>query len=370
MKSAVRNVCLAAGLATSALIAPPASAYDVTQIGSFYIGGTPVTLQGHPKRTVDTQSGGAPQEVDINGEFHTGQMYVQYVQLKSPAAKYPLLMWHTGGITGASWETKPDGRPGWMQYFLRRGHNVYVSDAVERGRATFSRFPEIYKSEPIFRDRKEAWEIFRIGAAGSYSADPLKRAANPGQRFPLEAFDALQMQMAPRWATNGNATQAAYNALVDKACPCIIMAHGQAGLFAFNAALANPAKVKGVIAIEPAFAPKPAVEDVARLAAIPHLFVWGDFIDTHPVWIDHVRELKAYHGLLKANHVPVEWFDLPEAGIRGNTHMIMMDNNSDLVAGRIQSWLTKKRFMRPTGPVTGANQLRVVPINRAALTRS
>jgi hypothetical protein len=38
--------------------------------------------------------------------------------------------------------------------------------------------------------------------------------------------------------------------------------------------------------------------------------------------------------------------DLPQAGIRGNTHMMMMDRNSDQVAALIQRWLEQKGLMK------------------------
>ncbi len=336
---------IAVAIAALTSLSVPASAFDVESIGSFHIGGAPVKLEGIPVRETKSASG-AIDKVDVNGDFHTGQMYVQYIKLKDSKSRYPLLMWHTGGVTGASWETKPDGKPGWMEFFLKRGHDVYVSDAVERGRATFQRFPEIYKSEPIYRDKKEAWEIFRIGVPGSYASNPAQRKANEGQLFPLGAFDTMQMQMAPRWGTNGDATQAAYNALVQRVCPCVIMAHGQAGSFAFNAALANPDKVKAVIAVEPAFAPKPNHPGVSQLKGVPHLLVWGDFIGSNPIWVDHTAELKAYHSSLTAAGVDAEWLDLPAAGIKGNTHMIMMDSNSDVVAARVQGWMAAHRLMK------------------------
>jgi hypothetical protein len=34
--------------------------------------------------------------------------------------------------------------------------------------------------------------------------------------------------------------------------------------------------------------------------------------------------------------------DLPDAGLKGNTHMIMMDKNSSQVADLIQKWLVSK----------------------------
>ncbi len=329
-------ILAATGLVASAGIA---AAYDVQEIGSFHIGGHPVTLAGLPQQEVKVP-GGAPVMVDPNGDYHTGQMYVQFVKLANPTAKYPLLLWHTGGITGASWESKPDGNPGWMQFFLRQGYSVYVSDAVERGRATFSR-PEIYKSSGIFRDKRDSWEIFRIGAPGSYRTNPSERKANPDVKFPLNAFDTFQMQMAARWAVTGDATQAAYNALVQRVCPCVIMAHGQAGLFAFRAALTQPDKVKALIAIEPAFAPTPDHPEMSRLKDSPHLWVWGDFLDTNPVWVDHVKGVKPYHDALGAKGVSSTWMDLPAEGIKGNTHVPMMDVNSDIIAARIQAWMSK-----------------------------
>ncbi len=44
-------------------------------------------------------------------------------------------MWHGGGLSGVTYETKPDGKPGWLNYFLRQGWDVYISDAMERGRS-------------------------------------------------------------------------------------------------------------------------------------------------------------------------------------------------------------------------------------------
>jgi len=59
-------------------------------------------------------------------------------------------MWHGGGLTGVTYETTPDGREGWLNYFLRKGWSVYNSDAVERGRAGWAQYPDIFKSEPVF----------------------------------------------------------------------------------------------------------------------------------------------------------------------------------------------------------------------------
>jgi len=36
--------------------------------------------------------------------------------------------------------------------------------------------------------------------------------------------------------------------------------------------------------------------------------------------------------------------DLPERGIRGNSHMVMMDRNGDQVAALVQDWLAGRKL--------------------------
>jgi hypothetical protein len=52
----------------------------------------------------------------------------------------------------------------------------------------------------------------------------------------------------------------------------------------------------------------------------------------------------AFLGLLLMPKHP--WVDLPKVGIKGNSHMIMMDKNSDEVAAYIQAWLARQGLFR------------------------
>ena len=78
--------------------------------------------------------GGVPAKIDPNGKYQVEQMYVQYFLPQARKGKVPLLLWHGGGLTGVTYETKPDGDEGWLAYFIRKGWDTYISDAVERGR--------------------------------------------------------------------------------------------------------------------------------------------------------------------------------------------------------------------------------------------
>src|SRR5216117_2069948 len=127
---------LLATVLTVAVFGAPAFAdMVVKEVGSFHIGGRQETLSGLPTKDIVFTAGAPAIKVDPNGEFEVEQMYVQYVKLAQPKAKVPILLWHGGGLTGVTWETKPDDRPGWQQFFLNAGYDTYVSDAVERGRA-------------------------------------------------------------------------------------------------------------------------------------------------------------------------------------------------------------------------------------------
>jgi pimeloyl-ACP methyl ester carboxylesterase len=125
-------------------------------------------------------------------------------------------------------------------------------------------------------------------------------------------------QSVPRFATSDKETQAAYDAYVQKQCPCVIIVHSQGGNFGFNAALHAPDKVKAIIAVEPSGAP-PATTNVAALKGVPHLFIWGDHLNEYPLWPRFQAAVAAYRDTLAEAGVPTEWVVLPERGIRQPT---------------------------------------------------
>ena len=336
----MKGIPAALACAATVLATLPAHAQGLADFGSFHVGGRQVTLSGHPVTESVFTAGAAPTRVDPNGDFEVEQMYVHYMIPSDRKAKYPLLMWHGGGLTGVCWETKPDGKPGWANFFFKQGHPIYVSDAVERGRASWARYPEINTTPPFFRTKKEGWEIFRIGPPGSYET----RGKNAGVRFPTDAFDQFAKQFVPRWTSSDPATLRAYHALVQKMGDSVVMVHSQSGNFGFNAALTAPDKVKAVIAIEPAGAPPPGPE-LDKLKNIPILIIWGDFVDSDPVWKRQQPASRNFAADLKARGGDVEFIELPKIGITGNDHMLMMDDNSDQIAALIQDWMKKKNLM-------------------------
>ncbi|SOE91794.1 Alpha/beta hydrolase family protein [Burkholderia sp. D7] len=314
---------------------------EIKDLGSFFILGRSVELSGQPIAEISTSPNMKPFKNDPNGDYETGQMYVNYVLLSKPKFGVPMLMWHGGGLTGQTWETKPDGKPGWNTFFMRAGFNVYVSDAVERGKSTWSKYPEIYTSNPIFRTKKEAWELFRLGP--QYEGDG-KSTPYADTQFPVESFRNFAAESTARWLTNDVPTQEAYDKEVQKVCPCVLVAHSQGASFALTAAQHAPDKIKAVVLVEASSAPDVTRVDFSKIRRIPYLFLWGDHINDSALWPGFQAKAKTYYADLKAENAPATWINLPELGIHGNTHMIMMDKNSDDVAKIVLDWLKKQNL--------------------------
>lgn len=334
-----------AWMAAGALAGCAQAPIALKEMGSFHIGGREVEIRGKPVREVVFTPGGVPAKVDPNGVYQVEQMYVQYFIPQDRRGALPLLMWHGGGLTGVTYETTPDGREGWLNYFIKKGWAVYNSDAVERGRAGWAMYPDVFKGEPIFLTKEDPFNRFRIGdGPGAYSRDPAKMRLKPGSQFPAEGYDNFTRQGVPRWTTTDPAIIAAYTQLVDKVCPCVVLVHSQSGQFGLRVAQARPDKVKALVLVEPA-----GVGDrkqVDRLKNTPILAIYGDYVESDARWPKiRANGVQFLEAIGKAGG-RYEVIDLPKIGIRGNSHMMMMDRNSDQVAGVIQQWLEKQGLYR------------------------
>jgi pimeloyl-ACP methyl ester carboxylesterase len=329
----------------AALAACAQAPIALKEMGSFHVGGREVVISGKPIKEIVFTPGGVPAKVDPNGVYQVEQMYVQYFVPQNRRGALPLLMWHGGGLSGVTYETTPDGREGWLNYFVKRGWTVYNSDAVERGRSGWAMYPDVFKGEPVFLTKEDPFNRFRIGAGpGAYDRDPAKMKLKPGSQFPAEGYDNFTKQGVPRWTTTDDAIIAAYTQLVDKVCPCVVLVHSQSGPFGQKVAQARPDKVKALVLVEPSAGGDPRL--AASLSKTPILALYGDYIEEDPRWPTiRANEIK-FLEQVRAAGGRYDVIDLPKVGVRGNSHMIMMDRNSDQVAGVIQQWLEKQGLYR------------------------
>jgi pimeloyl-ACP methyl ester carboxylesterase len=326
-------LCLTAGPALAQTKEP----ITLRDMGSFHVGGRVIDITGQPIKEVVFTPGGVPAKVDPNGKYQVEQMYVQYFLPQNRKGKLPLLFWHGGGLTGVTYETKPDGGDGWMHYFIRRGWDAYVSDAMERGRSGWS---STFKGDAMSLPFGDPWERFRMGPPGSWNEDPAKRGSYPGMQFPAEAYPQFMKQGVPRWVTTDAEIVKAYIELVDKVCPCVLVVHSQSGTFGYKVLEARPDKVKALVAVEPTVGGD--ISKIPLVKGTPITVIIGDNAKEHPRWKNIRQNSVKYGEAFKAAGGNFDLVDLPDVGIKGNSHMVMMDKNSDQVADLIQKWLISK----------------------------
>lgn len=279
-----------------------------------------------------------------NGWHMVGQMYAQCFHVAQPRLSVPLALWHGGGMSGATWETTPDGRPGWLSFFLRESFSVVLCDAFERGRASLPAWPQAFDGVPEYRALDAVWHHFRFGppaGAGLPLAAP-RAAAYAGQQFPVEQLAHFARQFVPRFTNSDDCARAAYGALLQRLEACAVIGHSQGAAYALDAALAEPRRVAAVVALEPPV----SQACLQRLKSAPpgplppHCLIFGDHIrQRHATWEPFLHNAMAYCEELAARDVPVSFIELPERGIRGNSHMLHMDANSDCIAALARDWL-------------------------------
>ncbi|HVZ20433.1 MAG TPA: hypothetical protein VG871_05190 [Vicinamibacterales bacterium] len=340
MTASFRQALLIAAIAATTVAAAPDKApLTIKDQGSFFVGGQTKTVTQPANGPIPAQTG----DITVN------QMYVQYQVPMKGDRHVPVVMVHGCCLSAKTWETTPDGREGWNEYFLRHDRAVYLADQVSRARSGFdpTAFAEVQQGKtpaatmPNILDatHQVAWTVFRFG--------PRYGQAFPDEQFPMEAVGELYKQMIPDLNSTlptPNPTWTQMAALGVKLHGAVLMGHSESGFFPEEAALIDPSGIKGIISIEMPCRALSAAE-VKKVAAIPSLFVFGDHLSDvtgGPVsWQQSFDGCKALVDRINTAGGDATMMHLPEMGIRGNSHMLMQDRNSDQIADLILAWLDR-----------------------------
>jgi pimeloyl-ACP methyl ester carboxylesterase len=310
--------------------------------GSFFVGGRTIFTDALTGSTTGFLGTG------INtGNITVDQMYVQYQIPEGADSHVPVVMVHGCCLSSKSYETTPDGRMGWNEYFLRKHRAVYLPDQVSRARSGFDStiYNEIKLGKRPPSDMPEmrtatheiAWLGFRFG--------PSAGKAFPDEQFPVEAFEEFGKQVIPD--LNGglpavNPTWTNLSGLAIKLKGAILMGHSESGFFPEQTALINPADIKAMITIETA-CPALNSQQIANLAKIPTLVVFGDHLGDVPSspikWQERFDSCQQFVEQVKAAGGDATMMHLPKYGQFGNSHMLMQDKNSNQVADLILKWI-------------------------------
>ena len=341
----------------------------IAEQGSFFVGGKTISSPGtfDPTKFAKTEEGQS---------FPVDHLYVQY-QIPLNPKKLPIVMVHGKGQTGKTYETTPDGREGFRTIFLRKGYSVYVVDFPRRGRAgipTFTGpFGEIDGNTyiDINKNRRfsneETFPFFRLGdELGKYY---------PDTAFGKNGLNQFEQQNIASVADDPQVISDALAALVDKIGPVILLTHSQSGYFGWLTRIKSK-NVKAIITYEPGppkglifpegEAPKPRklfngallthatevpLQDYKKLTEIPIQIINGDHIPipTEPVsnlyldfWRVRTMDVVDFAKTINEHGGDASILNLPDVGLKGNTHFPMSDVNNVKVADLLSDYLKEK----------------------------
>jgi hypothetical protein len=343
-----RSVKLACAIAlavttSAALDAQRAKTQDkplvIASQGSFFVGGESKALPAAPA----AQGRGGP-----GGDVTVNQMYVQYQIPPNGDRHLPVVMVHGCCLSSKTWETTPDGRMGWDEYFVRRDRPVYLADQVSRARSGFDATvigavkagtaPATQLPNIIFASHQIAWTVFRFG--------PEYGKTFPDGQFPIESVDELYKQMIPdlnALLPMPNPTWKNMAALAVRLKGAILMGHSESGFFPEQAALIDPSGIRGMISIEMPCPADLTDAQIATLAKIPTLVMFGDHlgdVQGGPAnWAMSYDSCEKYVQRIKTARGDAEMMYLPKMGIKGNSHMLMQDRNNLQLADLILKWI-------------------------------
>lgn len=295
------------------------------------------------------------------GTVQAGPMYVQWFAPAEPAHPYPLVFVHGGGSQGTDWISTVDGRPGWALRAVEAGYAVYVVDRVGYGRSPFH--PDITGELGAVPGYEMAQGLFFAEPEEApHSAWPWGTGPGDPEADQLVAsFGALHADLAVSQELDSDRLAR----VLDRIGPAILVTHSAGGPVGWLTAQARPDAVRSIVAVEPM---GPMFAEFPGLGSLE----WG--LTAAPITYEppcsspqQVRELGAegltlpglagtpvllvtgeaspfagfraqLHEALTQLGVPAEALHLPERGLQGNGHAMMLETNSDQVLSLILDW--------------------------------
>ena len=325
-------------------------------------------------------------------EQHVDQALVHYLVPETDEPGMPVVMYPGLGLSSYIYLSTPDGREGWAQAFARRGFSAWVYDPVNTGPSGFAVGPFRSADEPA--PGVNTWSIGQVWRRWGFGDAPGE--PYPEARFPTDHVDQFYASWPPRVGGGGggmggaaggamggaagggmgaaaggggmgmggggsadaddvagasgqagggglppvesdNPNVLALEALLQRTGPAVLMPHSAGGPVIFNTARRNPELVSAIVVLEPTGCPT-AAEDVEPIAHIPFLAVYGDYIESRNQ-TGRLESCRATAALVREMGGRGDMLELTGEGIRGNSHMLMQDDNSADIAARVMDWL-------------------------------
>lgn len=359
-KKSARPCALALCLALCACTGMPSGnggAVVIEKQGSFAVGGKTIRREGvYDNRKF--AGWGTPVET---GQTYRGDHAVAEFQIPENARPLPLVFVHGYGQSSRCWATTPDGRPDFRTLMLRKNYATYLVDLPGRGNAGRTTAEQTVSPKA---DEQLWFDIWRLGEWPNF---------NPGVQFPqdAESLDQFFRQMTPDLSAHSTEADAeAIAALFRRIGRGVLVTHSAGGLPGWLAATKSE-NVRGVVAYEPGTyvfpegelpAPMPSLtgalsgvavpaEDFAKLTKIPIVLYFGDYIPEtvseklgDENWRVRLQLGRKFVETVNRHGGNATLVELPEIGVRGNTHFLMSDLNNAEIADLLGEWLARENL--------------------------
>jgi hypothetical protein len=281
--------------------------------------------------------------------LHCDHGYVDY-QIPVNRRRINLVMWHSASAT--AWLNRWDGGEGYQSIFLRRGYPVYIWDGPRIGRANWGCAPYTY--EPAAGQDQGNFVAWRFGAQypnwfeGVQYPTKDPEAWNQASRGRYLEFDTVE---------NAIVQSEAAAKLMDRIGPSVALTNSAGGMRALLAAL-KTTNIAGIVMYEnvgylhppgegpgvPAtgFGPiEVPLEEFKKLTKIPLQVVWGDNVDKSATYTARLGYSKLFVETVNKYGGKAQLLMLPDAGLKGNTHIPFADMNNVAVADLLSKFLAE-----------------------------
>src|SRR5262245_29785657 len=285
----------------------------------------------------------------IEQSLHCDHGYVDYEIPVNPR-RVNLVMWHSAAAT--AWLNRWDGGEGFQSIFLRRGYPVYIWDGPRVGRANWGCAQHTY--DPGAGRDQGNFTAWRFGAQypnwfeGVQFPTKDPEAWNQASRARYLEFDTIE---------NAQLQSDAAAALMDKIGPSVALTNSAGGMRALLTAL-KTTKLAGIVMYEnvgylypkgegpgvpeTGFGPiEVPLEEFKKLTKIPLQVVWGDNVDKSANYTERLRHSRLFVEVIKKYGGKAQVLMLPEAGLKGNTHIPFADMNNVAVADLLSKFLAE-----------------------------
>ena len=340
-----------------------------------FVGGREVPMQGGTGRS----GGGIQTQIVEQAPVH----YLIPPEGRT-RRKLPVIMVPGMGLTSYLYLATPDGRDGWAQLFARAGHPVYVFDEPNNAVSGFDVSPfgagdEDTPARFMLWANEIVWRRWGIGSdVGApfqdtrYPVDHIRQlyaSMTPVFQGPSRGSVPESDSPAPAWrqggrrggrflqaparghaqgTPTGRATAgrggrgggdrfgagvkaAALVKLLERTGPAILIVHSASGGTGLEATRTRPDLVKAIVAVEVVGSPTDPEDVRKHFADKVFIGVFGDHFDVRPM-SGRREACETTARLIRTAGGKAEVIWLPKLGIRGNTHLLMQDNNNDAIA--------------------------------------